>query len=465
MDLNVPSAEGAVLGSLLIDPEAVAPRIFPQLRPEDFGDASLRHLFEAAHGLYLEQKPVDVVTIGKAAGVGDSYTQLAERLMRMTPTAANVDDYVQIVRRDAQLRALQLAGLELANCRDLSAARAIFSDAASMSGDSRGMRRRSWKELAAEFFDLMETAPDEYLDLGIPELTEAAKVQQGQFVVLGAYNSVGKTALALQIAFALARSGKRVGFFSFETPDRLLTRRIFSQQAEARMSRIQTHKLRDDEMRRAVALAMATSDAPLNFYAAAGHSVADVQTTAIADRLDVVIVDYAQIVESAGETPALQVRAVSIGLHALAQRLNAAVIALSQVTLPQLNSKGQRPPLRKENLRESAQLANDADVVLLLDLTDPNDYESNRLLLMDKNKDVGQARMLLSFDGPHLRFSYLPPVTDPETEAARERNAKMDANREARQRKAREKDAPAAIDGQGSVFAEPPDKEGGELPF
>ena len=283
--------------------------------------------------------------------------------------------------------------------------------------------------------------------------------------MLGAYNSVGKTALALQMAFGLARSGKRVGFFSLETKDRLLTRRIFAQQAGARMSRIQTHKLREDELRRAIALADDTCDVPLEFFDAAGYSVADIRERAIAHRLDAVFVDYAQIVESAGETPALQVRAVSIGLHALAQQLNAAVIALSQVTLPQLNSKGQRPPLRKENLRESAQLANDADVVLLLDLTDPNDYESNRLLLMDKNKDVGQARMLLSFDGPHLRFSYLPPVTDPETEAARERTAKMDANREARQRKEREKNAPAAIDGQGSVFAELTDGKGGELPF
>lgn len=463
MDLSFPTAEAAVIGALLIDPEAVAPRVMERLRPEDFGDTTLRHLFEAARDLFLSQKPIDPVTLGKYAGVGDSYAQTAEQIMRMTPTAANVDEYTEIVRRDAQLRALQLAGLELENCRSLDEARALFAQAAAASGDTRSSKCRSWKELAGEFFDLLSEKPDEYFDLGISELTQAAKVQAGQFVVLGAYNSVGKTALSLQMAFGLARSGKRVGFFSLETKDRLLTRRVFAQQAGARMSRIQEHRLRDDEMRRAVALVSETADAPLLFFDAAGDSVSDIRAAAIAHRLDAVFVDYAQIVEAPGETPALQVRAVSIGLHALAQQLNVAVIALSQVTLPQLNSKGQRPPLRKENLRESAQLANDADVVLLLDLSDPNDYESNRVLVMDKNKDVGQARMLLQFDGPHLRFSYLPPVEDLETKAARERTAKMDANREARRRKEREKAAPAEISGQSSFYELPDGEEA--IPF
>ncbi len=464
MDLNFPSAEASVIGALLIDPDPVAPRVMQQLRPEDFGDPTLRHLFEAARELYLAHKPIGAGTLGKFAGDGDGYAETAGRIMRMTPTAANVDEYAAIVRRDAQLRKLRLAGLQLAESRDLDEARAVFAEAAAASGDTRSSKCRSWKELAGEFFDLLSEQPDEYLDLGIPELTQAARVQKGQFVVLGAYNSVGKTALSLQMAFAIARSGKRTGYFSLETKDRLLARRVFAQQADARMSRIQGHRLRDDEMRRAVSLADQTADIPLIFFDAAGDSVADIRAAAIAHRLDVLIVDYAQIVEAPGESPALQVRAVSIALHALAQQLNAAVIALSQVTLPQLNSKGQRPPLRKENLRESAQLANDADVVLLLDLSDPNDYESNRVLTMDKNKDAGRARMLLSFDGPHLRFAYQPPLEDPETEAARERTEKMDRNL-ADRRAAEARKAKAVIEGQSSAFSELGPQEGGALPF
>lgn len=464
MDLNFPTAEASVIGSLLIDPDAVAPRVMEQLQPEDFADPTLRHLFEAARDLFLSQKPIDPVTLGACAGVGDSYAKIAEGLMRMTPTAAHVDEYAQILRHNAQLRALQLSGLQLAESRSLDEARQLFAQAAAASGDARSSKCRSWKELASEFFDLLSEEPDEYFDLGIAELTQAAKVQAGQFVVLGAYNSVGKTALSLQMAFGLARSGKRVGYFSLETKDRLLTRRVFAQQAGARMSRIQEHRLRDDEMRRAIALASETADAPLLFFDAAGDTVSDIRAAAIAHRLDAVFVDYAQIVSAPGETPALQVRSVSIALHALAQQLNVAVIALSQVTLPQLNSKGQRQPLRKENLRESAQLANDADVVLLLDLSDPNDYESNRVLMMDKNKDVGQARMLLAFDGPHLRFSYQPPLEDPETAAARERTDKMDKNAADRRaaEAAKNKDA---IEGQASVFRDLGEQEGGPLPF
>lgn len=95
--------------------------------------------------------------------------------------------------------------------------------------------------------------------------------------------------------------------------------------------------------------------------------------------------------------------------------------------------------------------------MLLLDLTDPDDYESNRVLLMDKNKDVGQARMLLRFDGPRLRFSYMPPVNESaETIKKREENQEK--------KKAEKAKKQAARDAQEAAFEE---LEGGKegLPF
>ena len=457
MDLNFPQAEAAVLGAILIDPDGVLPPLLEQLRPEDFESASLRHLFEAARDLYLARKPVDPVTIGAAAGASAEYGQVAQHLMQTTPTAANVLEYAEIVRRRAQLRGIRSAALELLDCEDLDAARALISKAAEASADRRREKGLSWRELATAFMEDLDAPPDEYLDLGIPELTKAARVQLGQYVVLGAYNSVGKTALALQIAFALARSGKRVAFFSYETADKLLVRRVFSQQTQTRMSKIQEHRLSGNEVRTAVALVESSWDFTLDFINAAGFTAADVRARTLAGRYDVIFIDYVQLVADAAESPALQVRAISMALHTMAQQLGCLVVALSQVTLPPRDSKGKRPPLRKENLRESQQLANDADVVLLLDLSDPDDYESNRILRMDKNKDVGQARLLLGFDGPRLSFRYLEPPDE-----SRERNAKMDANRE--KRRARAMAEEAQREDQENAFQE---MEGGEegLPF
>jgi len=458
MDLNFPQAEAAVLGAILIDPDTVLPQLVEDLRPEDFSDPTLRHLFAAARELYLGKKPVDPVTIGAAAGASDAYGAVAAQLMTTTPTAANVAEYAAIVRDRARLRDLQAAGLELSQCRTLDEARAAISRAADLSADTRKAESRLWRELAMEFSEELSAEPDEYLSLGIEELTRAARVQAGQYVVIGAYNSVGKTALALQMAFALAASGKRVGFFSLETRDKLLARRIFAQQTATRLSTIQAHKLSDDELRRSADLIDRSWEYPLEFFPAAGYTAADIRARTLSHRLDAVFIDYVQLMASEGDSPALQVRASSMGLHTMAQQLGVTVFALSQVTLPQRDQKGRRQPLRKEHLRESQQLANDADVILLLDLSDPDDYESNRVLTMDKNKDVGQARMLLRFDGPRVTFAYQPPLSD----SADERTAAMDRNREARKRK--REAAKAEAEAQESVFEEL-EGPGEDLPF
>jgi hypothetical protein len=113
------------------------------------------------------------------------------------------------------------------------------------------------------------------------------------------------------------------------------------------------------------------------------------------------------------------------------------------------------------NLRESRQLVQDADAIMMMDLTDLNDYTSPRVLIVDKNKDGCCGRMYLEFDAPRMRFSYIPAFEPSEISEARERNEKMDANRAARQEKERRK---RGIEGQ-ATFRELDPGEGGELPF
>lgn len=464
MAVSFPQAEAAVIGAILIDPDNVMPLLAQTLLPEDFGDAALRHLYEAARGLWLAQKPVDAVTIGAAAGAPEDYAGIAAELMQATPSASSVETYAEIVRHDAQLRTLRTLGLQLANCTDLSEARDIALKAADAGGERRGDAARPWRELALEFMDHLADPPEKWLDLGIPELSRDVRMQPGQFVILGAYNSVGKTAFALQMAFAIANGGKRVGFFSLETQDRILAQRIFAQQTGARLASIRDRALSDDEIRRAQDLGQASWNLPLTFYNASGWSVSEIRARVLAQRLQVIFIDYVQLLAGPGDNPALQVRAVSMGLHEIAQQLGVTVVGLSQVTPAKNGQTGKRLPLRKEHLRESQQLANDADVVLLMDLSDPDDYTSPRLLRVDKNKDFGQAQMLLAFDGPRLRFSYMPTVVENEEAPAKERTAKMDANREKRRRKAAEAEAAREADERAWVrMAE--GSEGEELPL
>ena len=95
-----------------------------------------------------------------------------------------------------------------------------------------------------------------------------------------------------------------------------------------------------------------------------------------------------------------------MALHSMAQELGVVVIGLSQVTPPEANQKtGTRRGLRKGDLRESRQLINDADVIMMMDLEDPNNPASRRVLLIDKNKDGPLAKVYLNFDPEYMRFS------------------------------------------------------------
>lgn len=456
-------AELSAVGCLLIEPEALAGQIFNRLQPEDFADASLRTVYRAAREIWLEKQTLDAAVLSYR--LGDGYGGLLREAMDFTPTCQNWESYCDVIADSAQLRAIQSVGLELISAPDAPAARAALEKAQGLLAPAGQKNRYTWAEMLTGFMDRLEE-PREYLDWGIPELNEQIKVRRGKFVILGAESSVGKTALALQLAFSLARTGRHVGFFSLETPQDDAADRMVAQNARLRLSDIKRAALGAEAVRRAGDLAQATYTAPFELIEAADYSVEQIRAETLAHGYEVIFLDYVQMLATDPDKTTEQVRSVSIALHKLAQRLGVTVVALSQITPPPKALRGKppkltRPELTKENLRESKQLVNDADVILIMDLSDLDDYRSNRILKVDKNKDGPRARLLLRFDVARLRFEVLPPIRDSEQQAADERNASMDRNRERRQQK-KEAAERRAIDGQGS-FEELAD--GGPLPF
>ena len=119
--------ELSVIGALCIEPEKLAPKLFDRLRPEDFGDAALRHLFEAGRELWLESAPLDAVTLLSRAG--ESYEGLIWEAMAATPTAANWAEYAAIVRDKAQLREIQSVALRMLEAGDAEQARRSLAEA------------------------------------------------------------------------------------------------------------------------------------------------------------------------------------------------------------------------------------------------------------------------------------------------------------------------------------------------
>lgn len=458
MDLN--EAQVSVVGSLLLAPEC-AGAVFEKLGEADFSDSTARTLFGALRGLWLEQKPLDPVML--LSRVGEEYTAAIGDVMQRTPTAANVLEYAELVRSDALLGRIRALSMRILECRTGDEAAAALREAEGLLADRQSVKVKSYREMAQDFLDRMaDKKPADYLDFGFPQLNDKVAISQGRFVVLAAESSVGKTALALQLALGVARKGKRVGFFSLETSAPDAMDRIVAQTADVPLPAIK-HRRLGEGFERAIAAELERSyELPFELIEAAGSTPEDLRAVTLARRYEVVFVDYVQLLRADGENPAQQVRAVSMALHTMAQQLNVTVIGLSQVTPPQKDAKGRRPELSKENLRESHQLIHDAEAILIMDLADIRDYQSNRILKVDKNKDGPCCRMLLRFDARHMRFEYVPPVESQEDAAARERAAVMDRNREARNEKAaRDR---AQREAQESAFRE---LEGGKegLPF
>ena len=399
-------AQMAVLGSLLIEPDRLAGQIFHRVRAEDFSAAELRHIFEAAKEVFLSGAPLDAVTICYRAG--SSYAPAIRQAMDAPPTTVNVGEYIRILQDAARLRRLNELAAEMAEAATWEEGRQALERAARMLSDRPGRKASTYTELIGRYLDRQnDDTPPWRLDWGIQALNKNLAPSPGWFVILGADSSVGKTALALQMAMSMARAGEKVGFFSYETSRDGIIDRLLANAASVRLRQSKDKSLTDHDFARVSSEGMRAGKIPLTVIESAGYTVDDLRSEILAERYSVVFVDYVQLVPAGKKEDRWQVvTEVSMALHSMAQELGVVVIGLSQVTPPETNQKtGTRRGLRKGDLRESRQLINDADVIMMMDLEDPNNPASRRVLLIDKNKDGPLAKVYLSFDPEYMRFS------------------------------------------------------------
>lgn len=410
-----PGSERAVLGSLLIDPRC-AGIVFEKLLPENFSDSAYRNIFTAVRRLYLENKAIDAVIVCDA--VGKAYEGIIAECMALTPTANNVDAYVEILLNESRLRRLNELGMALVDVRNYQDGLKLLAKAESLLTANPTRRASSYTEMIGRYLDRQQDdRPPNYIDFGFASLNRL-NVSPGKFIILGADSSVGKTAFALQLAVNMAKSGQRVGFFSYETAEADAIDRILANTADVAMPRSKSKKLSNVDIQRVCAEGMNAERVPLTLIEAAEYTVEDLRAETLAGRFEVILIDYIQLIPgSSGKAERWQaVTEASMALHSMAQRLGVTIIALSQVTLPEKNKNGQRPQLRKENLRESKQLIFDADAILMMDLENPALKTSPRIILVDKNKDGPLAEIRMNFDPIHMRFTPIDAKAQPKTE-------------------------------------------------
>ena len=410
------SAEAGVLGSMLIDEKAVGPMMLA-LTEEDFLSPEGKRVFQVIRDRYNRGEAVDPLLV--AADLGDAYRPRIAEYIDWTFTSVNADAYAQTLKRTSRLYRLRQLGEELNRAADEEACRALIDRGNLLLCERSGVRRVTMEDGFREFFIRHDPKkPPEYFKWRFGGLDEEVHVAAGDMVVIGGYPSAGKTAFALQIAFAGAKT-RRVGFFSYETAADKLHDRTVACQAQLSFRQIMTGKLEEADFQRVYELRSRLTAPGLELIEANGMTVSAISSYAMAHHYDVVLVDYLQKIPAArGGRPANdfeRVSQVSSDLQQLGRTTGKVVIALSQLSRAERKRGGDRPSIpTMSSLRQSGQIEQD-DVVLLLYKAVPDAPLSQRVLDVVKNKDGESGRhMMLDFDGDKQRFSkadqtYIPP--------------------------------------------------------
>jgi len=380
-------AEEAVLGSLLIDPDAII-RISTFLQPADFFVERHGWVYEAILELHEQRQPADLVTLSDEL---ERRSQLDEiggaayltGLMNVTPTSIHVEFYARIVERTAVLRRLIEAAGKIAQLayQDTEDVEAVVDRAEEIifGISERRVDRdlRPIRHVLDEYYDRIEYLQQHQGEIiGIPTgLADLDKLlgglQRSDMVVMAGRPGMGKTSLALSVALQAARRWqKRVALFSLEMSDEQLVQRLVSAETGIDSQRLRLGNIKADEWTtfyQAIRLLSETSifidDTP---------AISALELRAKSRRLhaehglDLIIVDYLQLMRggSRNENRQQEISFISRSIKALARELNVPVLALSQLSR-QVESRHDKRPMLAD-LRESGSIEQDADVVLFI---------------------------------------------------------------------------------------------------
>jgi replicative DNA helicase len=390
-------AERSILGAVLLDNHALNAAV-ERLRSEDFFLSQHRHIFERMVQLGEKQQAIDTITLMEdlarsgeleAAGGVAYLSQLADGLPRVT----NVDHYARIVKEKAILRslihsasAIQEQALAANDDADVILDRAestIFQ----LAEDRVKAGLIGVKDLVKDGFERLEKIFSEGrritgLATGYSGLDgETAGLQPSELIILAARPSMGKTALALNIAENVAlRSREPVAIFSLEMSKESLLLRLLSSHARVDAHKFRTGHLNRDDWGKITASLAELGEAPIWIDDSASSTVLEMGAKARRlkrDRgLSLVVVDYIQLVvptsNRRNSNRQEEVSGISRSLKALAKELKVPVVVLSQLTrAPEREDR--KPQL--SDLRESGAIEQDADVVLFINR--PNFYKTD----------------------------------------------------------------------------------------
>ena len=240
----------------------------------------------------------------------------------------------------------------------------------------------------------------EYISTGLRVLDNNLHLVPGNFVVIGGRPSAGKTALSLQLACEIAKNGRKVAYFSLETDPDTLYARIIANQLGVPLHTVKNKTVSVNELDRLADI----KKYPLFVRSAAGKSVGWIRTQSIRMQAKVVFIDYLQLIHQAGAKDRYSaVTEISMALHEFAQSTGTLVVALAQ--LNRETARAGIPPTAAD-LRESGQIEQDADAIILLaqNVTTKKRPEQHYHFALEKNKEGNVGSLDITFQMETQQF-------------------------------------------------------------
>ena len=378
--------EQATLGSLLSDNEAVNAAIQMHLRSDDFYSRANMRIYEAVLSLNGKGPRPDIQTVvqelkqmGRLDEAGGA--SYVSSLTTVIPSSANIEYYAQMVKNYSLKRSLlKLASKIAVNAYDESKeSREILEEVQQnifdLTDDGQVFSARKIREVLKETIELLDNAmklknPITGIPSGFERLDQMTSgFQRDEFIIIGARPSVGKTAIALNMAAHIAFHRKiPTAFFSLEMSEIALAQRLMSSEASVRMQNLRGGDLRGDEYRKVINIMSVMYDAPLYIVDMPNMRLLDLRTQARKlrsqqQKVEIIFIDYLGLIgyENNSLPRYQQFTEISRSLKSLARELHIPVVVLCQ-----LNRDAQREAPTLANLRDSGSIEQDADLVLFL---------------------------------------------------------------------------------------------------
>jgi replicative DNA helicase len=425
-------AEQAVLGAVLIDKNAIF-RVADVLVPADFYFPAHETIYNVILELYMKHQPIDVVSVTNRLkeretlkDIGGS-AYLAD-LTNAIATSSHVEHYAKIVKDKKALRDVIKASAEITED--------VFNTSIDVEDILDDIEQKilaiSQKSLPQNFSALQEELKTAYerienlhaggnklrgIPTGFTQLDNLLSgLQKSELIVIGGRPSLGKTALALDIARQAANAGHTIGFFSLEMSREEVIDRVIAAESQVPLWRIRTGRITDDMDFTMIQGAMDRLS-KVKFFIDDSSTLNILQMRSMARRLqmehglDLLVVDYLQLIKprTTSDNMVQQVTEISRGLKTLARELKVPVLALSQLSRG-VEQRDHKVP-RLSDLRESGSIEQDADVVMFIYRKDKDremnitpEEEGLAQILIQKHRNGPTGEVDLRFDSERVSF-------------------------------------------------------------